>query len=122
MRLIRLREWRRIEFRNLSLIGSKRPRKTPAVDQDILAVDVACMLAAEEGAGFAELFGVTKALGWKRCDAGGFDVFCGFAHFGRLRGEIAFQAVGIENTRQQVIDRDALGGEAGAGDASHEAC
>jgi hypothetical protein len=38
--------------------NSKRAREAAAIDQDILAVDVARMLATEKGAEFAKFFGL----------------------------------------------------------------
>ena len=79
------------------------------------------MLAAEEGAGFAEFFCVAKAFAGQCGDAGGFDVFYALACFGSLRGEIAGQAVGVKNAGEQVVDRHALSSKTGAGDTSDEA-
>src|SRR5579863_1537089 len=82
----------------------KRPRKRAAVDQDVLAGDVARLSAGEEGAEFAELFRSPEALGRdRRLALAPRRRFGNSARLGLLL-KAAPQAVGVEGAGLDRID------------------
>src|SRR5260221_304648 len=105
------------------LIGvrrSERPWVRPPIDEEILTGDVAGLLAAKVGAGVAELVGVAEAARRNRFHARGVHFLNWLALCLCGGDDGALQPVGVERTRQQVVDGDVVR-HGLAGNAGHEA-
>src|ERR1700733_14660716 len=101
------------------ILSSERARKGAAVDENILAGDVAGLRRAEERAGRAELVRLADAPRRDGGDALGERGFGADALLLRHRRDVSAQTVGAENSRQDEIDGDIRGGDR-AGDAGEK--
>src|SRR6478736_4714032 len=87
---------------------SERAAERAAVNQQILASDVAGLRGTEECAGRTEFIGIAEALGRDAGNALGSDLVDALALlFGRF-AQRAAQAVGVECARQYIIDGHVL--------------
>src|SRR5262249_44919502 len=99
--------------------GSERPREGAAVDQQVLAGDVAGLCRAQERAGGAELVGRAEAFRRNRGGARRDGLVDQHALLLGIRLDVGAQPVGVEGAGQQKIDGDVRSRDR-SGDAGHE--
>src|SRR5437773_1520471 len=90
------------------LPGLEGARVPSAVDQEVLTRHETGLGAADERAEVAELRGIAEAPGGVRPVAVADDLLDGPATGLRLDGDRRAQAVGVERTGEQVVDRDVV--------------